>query len=166
MNTILLAYDDTASGEVALRRAAELTTRLDAKLIVTTVAPTDVDLGRGGGRIDRHDSPARRHEVLAGARADLTARGVEAQYVLSIGRPADAIVDAAKHYDADLIVVGRRSTNPIKRLLGENVSESVLRKARCTVLLANASKRPGKAANDDNHNITKHAEPAAERFAA
>ena len=149
MNTILLAYDDTASGEVALQRAAELTTGLDAKLIVTTVAPTDANLGRGGGRIDPHDSPARRDQVLAGARADLTARGVEAQYVLSIGRPADAILNAAKRYGADLIVVGQRRTDPIKRLLGESVSESVLRKARCTVLLANASKRPARAANDD-----------------
>ena len=100
--------------------------------------------------------------MLAAARADLTARGVEAQYVLSIGRPADAIINAAKEYGADLIVVGRRRTDPIKRLLGESVSESVLRKARCTVLLANASKLPAKAANDDTHHIAQHAEPAAE----
>jgi nucleotide-binding universal stress UspA family protein len=148
MNTILLAYDDTESGETALRRAAELTTLLDARLIVTTVAPTLINTVRGGGRIDPVDSPARRHDLLAGVRADLTARGVEAKYLLLTGTPADMIVHAAKECGADLIVIGRRSTNLVKRLLGQSVSESVLNKARCTVLLAQVSEVPAKAITD------------------
>lgn len=166
MNTILVAYNDTPSGEAALGRAAELTTRLGAKLIVTTVSPTVVNVGRMGGRIDPIDSPARREQVLAGARADLTARGVEAQYVLSIGRPADAIIHAAKKFDADLIVVGRRSTNPIKRLLLENVSENVLHKAPCAVLLAHASKVPATAAINRIGRIPQPIESGTDRLAA
>lgn len=169
MKTILLAYDDTASGKAALKRAAELTARFDANLVVTTVAPTVANLGRiGGGRIDidPNDPPARREQVLADARAYLTEHGVEARYAVSIGRPADAIVDAAKEHGAELIIVGRRSNNPIKRLLRQSVSESVLRKARCTVLLARASKIPAKAANDDTDRTTPRVEPARERLAA
>lgn len=138
MNTILLAYDDSVSGEAALERAAEMTARLDANLIVVTVAPTLVSVGHGGG-LDPIDSVARRDWMLEGAQIYLAKRGVEAHYVLSIGHPADAIINVAKEYDADLIIVGRRSTNPVKRLLGESVSESVLHKAHCTVLLAHAS---------------------------
>ncbi len=165
MKTILLAYNDTASGEAALARAAELTARFDAKLIVLTVVPV-VPAARGAGPIDPVDSPARRERVLAGARAELTARGVEAQYVRSIGRPADAIIRAATNYGADLIVVGRRSTNPVKRLFLESVSESVLHKARCTVLLAHTPKIPAKATNDRIDRTTQQIAPASERLAA
>jgi nucleotide-binding universal stress UspA family protein len=165
MKTILVAYDDTASGEVALERAAELTAALDAKLIVITVAPV-VPAARGIGPIDPVDSPARRARVLAGARADLTARGVEAQYVRSTGRPADAIIRAAEKYDADLIIVGRRSTNPVKRMLGECVSESVLHKARCAVLLAHTPKVRAKATHNRLGLTTHPVEPARERLAA
>lgn len=141
MTTILLAYDDTDSGDAALQRAAELTARLDAQLVVTTVVPTVVSTIHAGGLNDPVDTPARRNRVLTSARAYLTAHRVEARYVLSIGHPADAIVSAADTYGADLIVVGRRRHNPIKRLLGDNVSESVLHKAHCTVLLAHAQRR-------------------------
>jgi nucleotide-binding universal stress UspA family protein len=156
MDTILLAYDDSPSGEFALERAAELTARLGSKLIVITVAPTDANLGRGGGRIDPVDSPARRDQILAGARACLTAHGVEAEYALSIGRPADVIVHAAKQYGADLIIVGRRSTNPVKRMLRESVSELVLHKARCNVLVSHASKGAAKAINRGTDQVTQH----------
>jgi nucleotide-binding universal stress UspA family protein len=161
MKTILVAYDDTASGKVALQRAVEMTARLDAELIVVTVAPV-VNLGRGGGRTDPYDSPARRDQVLADARAYLTEHGVDARYVRITGPPADAIVHVAKEHGADLIIVGRRSTNLLKRLIGQSVSEDVLHKARCTVLIArvpqHASERPAE--------IEQPIEPARERLAA
>ena len=157
METILLAYDDTSPGKVALQRAAEMTAQLDAELVVTTVAPV-VNLGRVGGRLDPYDSPARRDRVLAEARAYLTEHGVDAQYVRMVGSPADAIVHTAKEYGADLIIVGRRSTNPLKRLLGQSISEAVLHKAHCTVLIARVPKHPAE--------IELPVEPAPERLAA
>jgi nucleotide-binding universal stress UspA family protein len=157
MNTILLAYDDTTSGNVALQRAAEMTAQLDAELVVATVSPL-VHLGRTGPQTDLADSPARRDQVLADARACLTERGVDARYVRMIGSPADAIVHAAKEHDADLIIVGRRSTNPLKRLLGQSISEAVLHKAHCTVLIARARTRTAE--------IEQPTEPARERLAA
>jgi nucleotide-binding universal stress UspA family protein len=161
MKTILLAYDDSASGKAALQRAVEMTARYDAELIVCTVAPV-VNLGRGGGWTDLYDSPARRDQMLAEARAFLTEHGVEARYVRMIGAPANAIVHAAKQYGADLIIVGRRSTNPVKRLLGLSVSEAVLHKAGCTVLIARVSKR----ATERTADLERPVEPARERLAA
>jgi nucleotide-binding universal stress UspA family protein len=161
MKTILLAYDDTTSGRAALQRAVEMTARFDAELIVTTVAPV-VNLGRGGGRTDLYDSPARRDQVLAEARAYLTEHGVDARYVRMTGPPADAIVDAANQYGADLIIVGRRRTNVLKRLLGLSVSDAVLHKARCTVLIALVARRAAERPAEIGHPI----EPARERLAA
>jgi nucleotide-binding universal stress UspA family protein len=157
MNTILLAYDDTTSGRAALRRAMEMTARFDAELIVCTVAPV-VIVGRGGARTDLYDSPARRDQVLAEAGAYLTEHGVDARYVRMTGPPADAIVQVAKESGADLIIVGQRSTNPLKRLLGLSVSEAVLHKARCSVLIAHAIKRPAE--------VEQPFEPALDRLAA
>lgn len=157
MNTILLAYDDSISGKVALQRAGDMAAWLDAELIVTTVAPV-VNLGRGGVRTDLYDSPARRDQVLAEARAYLTEHGVEAQYVRITGHPADAIIHAANEYGADLIIVGRRSNNLLKRRLGQSVSEAVLHKAHCTVLIARVPERPAE--------IEQPIEPAHERLAA
>ena len=70
MNTILLAYDDTSSGKSALQRAPAMTAQLDAELVVITVAPV-VNLGRMGRQTDLADTPARRDQVLADARAYL-----------------------------------------------------------------------------------------------
>ena len=161
MNTILVAYDDTASGKAALQRAVDMTARLDAELIVLTVAPV-VNLGRGGARTDPVDSPARRDQVLANARAYLSEHGVDARYVRTTGRPADAIVHMAEEYGADLIIVGRRSTNLFKRLLGQSVSEDVLHKARCTVLVARVSKQAAERPAE----LDRPVEPAHERIAA
>jgi nucleotide-binding universal stress UspA family protein len=161
MKTILLAYDDTTSGSAALQRAAEMTARFDAELIVATVAPL-VNLGRGGGRTDLYDTPARRDQVLAEARAYLTEHGVDARYVRMTGQPADAIIAAAKEYGADLIIVGRRGNNPLKHLLGLSVSETVLHKAQCTVLIARVSKRGAERPAELEHTTA----PTRERLAA
>ncbi len=166
METILLAYDDTRSGREALERAAQLTRGLGAELVVITVAPTPPTAGRLGGRIDPVDSPARRERVLAEARANLTERGIEARYVLSIGRPADAVVRAAEKFGADLILVGRRSTNPFKRLVAENVSESVLHKAHCAVLIARTSKIATIAVDGGAGRVEHEIEQVPERIAA
>jgi nucleotide-binding universal stress UspA family protein len=157
MNTILVAYDDTSSGKVALQRAAEMTARLNAELVVVTVVPV-VHLGRMVPQIDPDDSPARRAQILDDARSYLTEHGVDARYVRMIGPPVEAILQAAREHGADLIIVGRRSANPLKRLLGQSISEAVLHKAHCTVLIARVPRLPAE--------ITQPVEPALERLAA
>ena len=58
------------------------------------------------------------------------------------GRPADVIVSEAERTAADVIVVGARGVGVVQRLLLGSVSESVLRHARCPVLVV----RPPEAA--------------------
>ena len=57
------------------------------------------------------------------------------------GAPADEIVAAATHVDADLIVLGARGRGTMKRLRLGSVSEKVLRDARCPVLIVKGSRR-------------------------
>lgn len=53
----------------------------------------------------------------------------------TIGTAAESILAAARHETCDLIVLGRRGLSPLKELLLGSVSQAVLHKAQCPVLI-------------------------------
>ena len=134
MKTIVVGYDESDPSKRALERAAELAGTFGAKVIVTSVAPILVS-GRGVGPVDPVDPPEEHRKELAHAAAFLAERGIEGEYDLALGHPADHIVELAERRDADLIVVGTREPNLVMRLLGLSVSGEVERKAHCDVLI-------------------------------
>lgn len=69
-------------------------------------------------------------------------RPVEIQYVMKEGKPAEEILRAAAEYGCDLIVMGTHGRKGVTKLLYGSVAESVLRGARCTVLVRSALGRP------------------------
>jgi nucleotide-binding universal stress UspA family protein len=74
--------------------------------------------------------------LAAGSKCLPTASPLEP---IATGDPAEEILKLADETGADLIVVGARGLGTIKRLLLGSVSETVLRDARCPVLVV---KRP------------------------
>ncbi len=133
MDTIVIGYDDSEPAERALARAAELATAFSAQLVVTSVAP--ILVGRGIGPADPADSPEEHRQQLRHAPEYLDERGLEAEYNLAFGHPADHIVRLAEKRAADLIVVGTHEWSWIERLLGLSVSDKVEHKAHCDVLV-------------------------------
>ncbi len=121
MKTIVVGYDGTEPADRALERAAELAKVFGSKLIVTWVAPVEDEVG-----------PA---EELDRARTLLSEQGLAVEYQPAIGEPADALVEVAERYGAELLVVGTRDPGAIQRMLGQSVSQAVLRQARCNVLV-------------------------------
>jgi nucleotide-binding universal stress UspA family protein len=138
MSTIVVGYDQTPGSQRALERAATLGKALGAKLVVTSVAPLMVSIGRSGGPTDPTDTPEMHAEELEAARQYLAGQGVEAEFRAGVGEPADAIVQLADEVDADLIVVGTREPNLIQRLTGQSVSEAVSHHAHRDVLIVHA----------------------------
>jgi len=129
---ILVGYDGSETAQRALDAAADLT-GYGSSLSVVSVAsgpengPSDGSAASDGG------VPARR--LLSEARSLLLRRHVTARYLEPVGDPAEMLMETARELDADLIVVGRRDQNPLRRLVLGSVSAKVLRWAECDVLV-------------------------------
>lgn len=135
MKTIVVGYDGTEGAKRALERSVELAEAFGAKLVVTSVAPLLTGIAHGGGTVDPTDTPEEHVKALDVARALVSGREVEAEYLPAVGEAADGIIEAAESRAADLIVVGTREPNLVQRLLGQSVSGAVQRRAHCDVLI-------------------------------
>jgi len=132
---ILLATDLSGASDAASIQALDLAGSLGAQLVVVSVIDpsTDPVTGLRATRIDR----------LRAARMDaaqaLVARGrhdgVRVTFLVWEGDPGEAIVEAAASEQVDLIVVGSHGRGGVGRLLLGSVSDFVVRRAPCPVLV-------------------------------
>lgn len=74
-------------------------------------------------------------DALKLARATLDAAALPYQYHISVGMPAEAIVQYADEQAVDQIVMGRQGQGGLQTLLLGSVGNKVLHLAKCPVLL-------------------------------
>lgn len=108
---ILLAVDDSADAWAAARLAAELADRLGAELrVVHVVSDHQIDALLMGGASEP-DPAARRERAAASVLARVSdlarARGVPVSTRLRQGEVAREVLDEAREWPADLVIVGR-----------------------------------------------------------
>lgn len=132
---VIVGYDESDTSKHVLERAVAIAKAFGSELIVTSVAPAMMSSTRSGGPIDPTDPPEAHIEDLHHARTYLEGEGVKADLVPAVGDPARTIAELAKERDADLIVVGTHEPNVIARLFGQSVTETVVHKVHCDVLI-------------------------------
>ena len=142
---VLLAIDGSEGTEVAARAVAE-GIRSALHLVYVESLPDFVKNGDGASGYDREVY----EEIEEGARERLrklawrvkAGGGTVAEAHLRMGAVAEEIVGLADELGAGLIVVGSRGLGRMRRALAGSVSESVLRRARCPVMVGRAKDTP------------------------
>jgi nucleotide-binding universal stress UspA family protein len=73
--------------------------------------------------------------LLERAASTLRARGIEPALVAADTDPAQALIQAARAENADLIVVGSTGSGFVTRAIVGSTAENVVRQAPCDVLI-------------------------------
>ena len=118
--SILVGFDGSEVAMRALDAAADLS-GYGSRLTVVHVVP------EGGGE---HENG-----VLDRARERLVRRQIQARYLEQSGDAGRTLLETAESIGADVVVVGRRERNALRRLWLGSVSAKVVRRAECDVLV-------------------------------
>ena len=149
--TILLAIDDSGETELATRKAVDLAYTAGSELHLVFVGQLPNFLKRdlrimGADRmgVDHmlYDQIERESlEILWRLTLRVKAAGgTVAGAHLRMGGVAEEIVGLAKDLEADLIVIGNRGHGGLKRAIEGSISDFVIRRANCPVMIALSKK--------------------------
>jgi nucleotide-binding universal stress UspA family protein len=135
---IILAYDGSLEGAIALREGAILAQRCGAEVFLLSVVPhgggLQVAEGVHGGAVAHELDRSR--EVLERGVGRLTALGLKPQARLAIGDPARVIGEVAREMGADLVVVGHRKRNMLERWWSGDAGAYISDHIGCSLLIA------------------------------
>jgi len=136
---ILLAYDGTETGRVALRQGADLAQVCNASVFLLAVVdlPTGMLMAESAAPSGLPESQRQDLErILEEGVNRLQARQLQVEARLEFGVPAARIVQVAEEIAADLIVLGHREQSPIARWWRGSIGSTVLSQAPCSILIA------------------------------
>ena len=134
---IVLAYDGSREGLVALREGALLAKRCGAQVFLLSVLPNLINASPDGGVYG--DAVGQQVEayraVLARGVAVSKQLGLDPVAKLVVGEPAPQIGAYAKEISADLVVVGHRRHNALERWWSGATGAYVSDHVGCSVLI-------------------------------
>jgi nucleotide-binding universal stress UspA family protein len=129
---VLLATDGSAASIAASRAVAEMNWPEDTQVrVVSAVNPMIYSLEELGLTRDRATDHA--HRAIGNAVHALSRAPVRISAEVIAGRAAGRIVERARHWEADLIVLGTNERQGLSRLLFGSTSEAVANRAHCSV---------------------------------
>jgi nucleotide-binding universal stress UspA family protein len=126
LERILVAVDSGPSSDGAVERGLRLATEDGAEIIfVHVVAIPGEHFVVGGDRLDPAPERGQTRSLLD-AREKADAAGVKSRGELLVGYPPKQIAALADDLDVDLVVVGARRLNGIKRLVLSRTSRALV----------------------------------------
>ena len=144
---MLVVIDGSEKAELALRTAVDLARETGSELHVVTVGRShrpNRKIPEYGRQLEEsllgmqgEDQAVLDRQVNGAAEAE----SIFAETHLRVGgRPDEEIVALSEELEVDLIVLGSRGLGGVRRALMGSVSDSVVRNARCPVLVARQAK--------------------------
>jgi nucleotide-binding universal stress UspA family protein len=134
---ILLAYDGSIEGRLALREGAKLAQFCGAEVFLLAVVEPSVGATlEGGVAILMDDQTAAYKAILAEGVERLKAMGFSPTARLGVGAAGQEIAGVAEEIEANLVVVGHRPTGPLARWWFGSVGTYLIKRLHCSVLVA------------------------------
>ena len=153
---VLLAIDEEpcseeAVNEVGRRQWGEATTVRVLHAVGKFVPPAQELWYDSGGDLDRARREIKdRSKQLTERAADwLREQGLSAETSVRDGEPGPAVVEEAKEWGADLVVVGSRGHTGLRRLFEGSVAHYVVDHAHCPVEVIHAGAGGGAPGGSD-----------------
>jgi len=135
---VLLAYDGSVQGRLALREGAKLARLCGAEVFLLAVInlSTGIIMAEGSmpGAVEHQQDAYQK--VLAEGVQRLEAMGFSPTARLEFGDPAQQIAKVAGEIGADLVVVGHRHQTRLERWWSGSVGANLLEELRCSLLIA------------------------------
>ncbi|MNK58220.1 Universal stress protein family protein [compost metagenome] len=150
MKRVLIATESSRCSLEAVRRFVEMTRAGSSEVQVLSVIPARDSADRTPASHDPRQIETTNAmaddalEALDEALQELEQAGFKASAKVRIGTPAETIVEEAKTFEADLIVLGTR--NHVGDPMRQSVSERVFKHATCGLLIFPFDKEPLRSA--------------------
>ena len=143
---ILIGVDLSESTEKLVRKAEEIVRALSAEVWLLHVAEPEPDfVGLEVGPQSTRDSLSKRfhaeHRQIQEMAEQLRHTGLDTTALLVQGSTVETILKEALKLDVDMIVVGSHGRGAMYQLLVGSVSEGVLHKSECPVIVIPTHKR-------------------------
>jgi universal stress protein A len=138
---ILVPTDFSAGAELAIDYACALAAKLDATVHLMNATGEFRELGIGITTTLEESLIRNNHQALDAIAERRRARVAIGSTVVKTGDARDAILEAAREIEADLIVMGTHGRRGVTRLFLGSVAEDVMRRAPCPVLVVRTKPR-------------------------
>lgn len=140
VKTILVAVDFSDATPPAINHAANLAAQFKSKVWLIHVAQPEPDfVGYKAGPQHVRDQVAheihREHERLQILEQQMREKGLDASALLIQGPTQEKILQEIERLKVDLVIMGSHGHGAMRHLLVGSVTEGVLRKAPCPVLI-------------------------------
>lgn len=132
---LLLATDGSEFSEGAIREAIKFAAQCSSKLYAMSVIEILVDSEAFPPQKieDLREAEVKKH--LEAVRSRALKEKVDCEIIISHGDPEQEIIEEAARRGVDMVIVGRRGTRRLERLLMGEVAAKVIGQVRCKVLV-------------------------------